>query len=52
MIRLPNDLRLENFSSIGMRFDRVDLALTVAGQDAGRPSQRIDPQRGQGIAPV
>lgn len=30
------DIRLENFSSIGMRFDRVDLALTVAGQDAGR----------------
>lgn len=30
------DLRIENFSSIAMRFDRVDLALTVAGQDAGR----------------
>lgn len=29
------DLRLENFSSIAMRFDRVDLTLTVAGQDAG-----------------
>lgn len=29
------DLRIENFSSIAMRFDRVDLALTVAGQDAG-----------------
>ena len=30
------DLRIENFSSIAMRFDRVDLALAVAGQDAGR----------------
>lgn len=30
------DLRIENFSSIAMRFDRVDLALTVAGQNAGR----------------
>ncbi|KGM55978.1 hypothetical protein N800_10125 [Lysobacter daejeonensis GH1-9] len=32
------DLRIENFSSIAMRFDRIDLALTVAGQDAGRLS--------------
>lgn len=30
------DLRIENFSSIPMRFDRIDLALTVAGHDAGR----------------
>lgn len=30
------DLRIENFSSIAMRFERVDLAFTVAGQDAGR----------------
>ena len=30
------DLRIENFSSITMRFDRLDVSLTVAGQDAGR----------------
>ena len=28
-------LRLQNFSSIPMRFDQVELQLTVAGQDAG-----------------
>lgn len=32
------DLRVENFSSIPMRFERVDLVLTVAGQEAGRLS--------------
>lgn len=30
------ELRIENFSSMAMRFDQVDLALSVAGQDAGR----------------
>lgn len=29
------DLRLQNFSSIPMRFDAIDLALTVNGQPAG-----------------
>lgn len=30
------ELRLENFSSIAMRFDSVDLAMEVGGQAAGR----------------
>lgn len=34
------ELRLENFSSIPMRFDDVDLALAVGGYDAGRLSAR------------
>lgn len=29
------DLRIDNFSSVPMRFDRIALALTVGGQDAG-----------------
>ena len=29
-------LRINNFSSIPMRFDAVNLAITVGGQDAGR----------------
>lgn len=29
------DLRLQNFSSIPMRFERVELALKVGGEDAG-----------------
>lgn len=29
------DLRLQNYSSIPMRFDRVDLTLEIAGQPAG-----------------
>jgi hypothetical protein len=29
------DLRIDNFSSVPMRFDRVSLALTVGGQSAG-----------------
>lgn len=30
------DLRIENFSSIPMRFDSLDLALTIGPHDAGR----------------
>lgn len=29
------ELRIENFSSIAMRFDALDLAVTVAGNEAG-----------------
>jgi hypothetical protein len=29
------DLRIDNFSSVPMRFDRVSLALTVGGENAG-----------------
>lgn len=35
------DLRVENFSSIPMRFDSLDLGLEIGGQDAGR--LRADP---------
>lgn len=42
------DLRIENFSSIPMRFDGVDLALKVASQDAGtlkaQPALTIGPE--------
>ena len=31
-------LRLQNYSSVAMRFDRVDLAVTIGGADAGRLS--------------
>ena len=31
-------VRLQNYSSVAMRFDRVDLAVTVGGADAGRLS--------------
>lgn len=48
------DLRLENFSSIPMRFDAVDLALTVAGEPAGRlvaqPGLNIGPESADVIA--
>lgn len=41
-------LRIENFSSIPMRFDALDLAVTVAGQPAGRftaqPAITIGPE--------
>ena len=42
------DLRIENFSSIPMRFDSVDLALTIGDSDAGRitaaPAIAIGPE--------
>lgn len=42
------ELRLENFSSIPMRFDRVDLAMTLGGAEAGRlsanPALTIGPE--------
>lgn len=42
------ELRMENFSSIPMRFDAVDLALSVAGTPAGRlqanPALTIGPE--------
>lgn len=41
-------LRVENFSSIPMRFDAIDLAVSVAGQPAGRlgaqPAITIGPE--------
>lgn len=41
-------LRIENFSSIPMRFDSVDVALSVAGEPAGRliaqPAITIGPE--------
>lgn len=41
-------LRLQNYSSVPMRFDRVDLALAVAGQPAGtlatQPALRVGPE--------
>jgi hypothetical protein len=42
------DLRIENFSSMPMRFDTVDLAMQVAGQAAGtlhaQPALTIGPE--------
>lgn len=42
------DLRIENFSSINMRFDAVQLTLKLAGTDAGvvaaRPALTIGPE--------
>ena len=42
------DVRIENFSSVPMRFDRIDLALTVsayaAGQLAAQPAISIGPE--------
>ena len=42
------DLRIENFSSIKMRFDAVHLTLKVAGEDAGsltaQPALTIGPE--------
>jgi hypothetical protein len=42
------DLRIENFSSVPMRFDAVSLALTVAGESAGtlqgQPRLTIGPE--------
>ena len=42
------DLRIENFSSIPMRFDSIALALTVGGESAGtlqaRPALSIGPE--------
>jgi hypothetical protein len=42
------DLRIENFSSVPMRFERVDLEVTVGGTSAGRlagtPALSIGPE--------
>jgi hypothetical protein len=42
------DLRIDNFSSVPMRFDSISLAITVAGEQAGtlqgRPSLPIGPE--------
>ncbi|HSM10678.1 MAG TPA: LEA type 2 family protein [Lysobacter sp.] len=42
------DLRIENFSSIPMRFDSIDLALVVAGNAAGtlqaQPALSVGPE--------
>jgi hypothetical protein len=41
-------LRLQNFSTVPMRFERVDLRITAAGQDAGTlvatPSLTVGPE--------
>ncbi|WP_123768731.1 LEA type 2 family protein [Vulcaniibacterium tengchongense] len=34
--RWSTELRIENFSSVPMRFDRIDLALRIGDADAGR----------------
>jgi hypothetical protein len=50
------DLRIENFSSIPMRFDNVDLALSVGGHEAGRvtaqPAVTIGPESGDVVNAV
>ncbi len=42
------EVRLHNYSSIPMQFDRVELALTIAGQSAGSvqaaPGLRVGPE--------
>ena len=42
------DLRIDNFSSVPMRFDRVSLAMTLGGQSAGtlqgQPALTIGPE--------
>jgi hypothetical protein len=42
------DLRIDNFSSVPMRFDRVDVAVTIGGAPAGRmigtPGLQIGPE--------
>lgn len=42
------DVRLHNYSSVSMQFDRVELALTIAGQPAGTlqaaPALRVGPE--------
>jgi hypothetical protein len=50
------DLRIENFSSIPMRFDSVDLALTFGDNDAGhvtaQPAISIGPESADVITTV
>jgi hypothetical protein len=42
------DLRIDNFSSVPMRFDGISLAMTIAGEQAGtlqgRPALSIGPE--------
>jgi hypothetical protein len=42
------DLRIDNFSSVPMRFDGISLAMTIAGEQAGtlqgRPALAIGPE--------
>jgi hypothetical protein len=48
------NLRLQNYSSVPMRFDAVDLQLTVGGQPAGalrhRPGLEIGPESADVVA--
>ncbi|MGY0611950.1 MULTISPECIES: NDR1/HIN1-like protein [unclassified Luteimonas] len=48
------NLRLQNYSSIPMRFDSVDLEVTVGGQDAGAlqhaPALEIGPESADVVA--
>lgn len=50
------ELRLENFSSVPMRFDAVDVALAVAGTPAGRlqasPALGIGPESADTVTVV
>ena len=50
------DLRIENFSSIPMQFDSVDLALTFGDNDAGRvtaqPAISIGPESADVVSAV
>lgn len=46
------ELRLQNYSSIPMRFDRVALEVTVADQPAGRIEQAVDMSIGPETADV
>ncbi|GAB3388377.1 LEA type 2 family protein [Lysobacter fragariae] len=50
------ELRIENFSSIPMRFDSVDLALVVGEQDAGhvtaQPAMTIGPESADVVTSV
>lgn len=50
------DLRIENFSSINMRFDAVQLTLKVAGEDAGalavQPTVTIGPESADVVSVV
>lgn len=50
------DVRINNFSSISMRFDTIALALSINGQDAGvlqtRPAVSIGPESADVVAIV
>lgn len=50
------ELRLENFSSIPMRFDSIDLGLALGGVDAGRlassPALTIGPESADTVSTI